>query len=83
MNAGNKRIGKWKKWAMITTMGTAFAFPFGSCEFGEFQATSTVTLDGRDVVTYLVSSWILTPISNAIDAGVNQLFDKFENNDDA
>jgi aerobic-type carbon monoxide dehydrogenase small subunit (CoxS/CutS family) len=57
------------------------ASTMGGCDLGEFTTTSTVTLDGREVVTYLVSAWILTPIQNAINAGIDKVFDAIEDGD--
>jgi hypothetical protein len=77
-----KRVSGLKKLAVMSTMGTAFAFPLGACDLGEFTTTQTVALDGREVVTYLVRSAILTPIDNLITRGVDAFFDRFDDEED-
>jgi hypothetical protein len=76
----NRRLQGWRGMASLMAMGTVFQF--GSCDLGEFQSTSTVTLSGREVVSFLVRSWVLTPIENAIDTGVERFFDRFDDEDD-
>jgi hypothetical protein len=71
-----KRLVGLRKYALTTMLGTTLAI--GSCNLGEFTSTSTVTLSGREVVSFLVRSWILTPIQDAIDNGINKLFDNIE-----
>ncbi|HMQ16678.1 MAG TPA: hypothetical protein PKC49_11960 [Phycisphaerae bacterium] len=73
------RVAGWRRRAAFSISALAAAFPFSGCNFGEF--TSTVTLDGRQVVTYLVRSAILTPIQTAIDGGIDYLFDRLEDGD--
>jgi hypothetical protein len=64
----------------MSLLGTVFAF--GGCNFGEFTASSTVTLDGREVVSSLIRGLILTPIESAIDASIDRVFDQFDDDDD-
>ena len=75
-----KRLSGLKNVAVASAMGVASVFSLGGCDLGEFTTTTTTTLDGREVVTYLVRSAILTPIddflTNAIDAFFDELQDK-------
>ncbi len=75
-----KRLTGWRRMLAASTMGST-CFALGACNFGEFESTSTVTLDGREVVQFLVRSAILTPIQDAIDTGVDALFDRLEDDD--
>jgi hypothetical protein len=74
----NRRFKRTQKLAALAMVGTVFAFPFQGCDLGEFQTSSVVTLDGRQLVTYLVNSAILLPIQTFINDGVNNLFDQFD-----
>jgi len=76
-----KRLTGWRRMLAASTMGST-CFAFGGCNFGNFEATSAVTLDGREVVQYLVSSAILTPIQDAINTGVDALFDRLDGDDE-
>lgn len=79
-----KRLRGWRKLVVVSTLGTTFAFPWGllgGCDLGEFTTSSTVTLSGREVASFLVRSAILTPIENAINLGVDWLFDRIDKND--
>jgi hypothetical protein len=49
----------------------------------DFTTTSTVTLDTREVVSYLVRSFILTPIETAINNGIDKVFEQLEDEDEA
>lgn len=69
-----------RRWAATGLLGSTLAI--GSCDFGEFTSTSTVTLSGREVVQFLVRSWVLTPIENAIDTGIDSLFDRIDEDED-
>lgn len=74
---------RWQRRLVALGMsGTVFAFPWGSCDLGEFTTTSTVTLSGRDVVSFLVRSAVLTPVETAVDRVITNLFDKLEGEDD-
>ena len=71
-----------KKKAVLLGLGAmVFQLPLGSCEFDQITATSTVTLDGREVIVNLIRGAILTPIDTFITDSVNELFDEFENSD--
>ncbi len=72
------RLQGWRNLAMAGMLGSVCAF--GSCNLSEFTSTSTVTLSGREVVSFLVRSWLLTPIETAVNNGINNFFDQFEDN---
>lgn len=72
-----QKLNRFKKAAAVGVTGTMLALP-ASCDLGEFTTTSTVTLDGREVVSFLVRSWIMTPIQDGIDRGIDAFFDQFE-----
>jgi hypothetical protein len=57
------------------------AFPVGGCELDQITATSTVTLDAREVIISAIRGAILTPLDTFITEGVNQLFDEFDSGD--
>jgi len=77
MNA-TQRMFRMRKLTGLALTGSLLAWPFGSCDFGEFTTTSTVTLRGRDVVSYLVRTALLSPIEQAINNGIDNLFDNIE-----
>lgn len=77
-----QRIHKMRKLTGLALTGSLLAFPFGSCDFGDFTSTSTVTLSGREVVTYLVRTALLSPIEQAINTGIDKLFDNLEDEED-
>lgn len=76
-----KRVSGLKKLAVMSTMGTTFALPLGACELGEFTTTTSTTLSGREVVTFLIRSAILTPIDNFVAEAVDKFFDQFDEED--
>jgi hypothetical protein len=67
-------MGRLRRAAIILTAGSALQL--GSCSFDEFEGT--FTLDSRDVVSFLVKSWVLTPLENWVDAGIDELFSEEE-----
>ncbi len=69
-----------RRWALVGGMGTTFAL--GGCDLGEFTTTTTTTLSGREVVSYLVRSAILTPVQNFVDDRIDNFFDEIEGEDD-
>ncbi len=69
-----------RKLVMVGLLCTAYAIP-GGCDLGEFTTTSTVTLNGRDIVSFLANAWILTPIQTAIDNGINNIFEELEDDE--
>lgn len=78
MSRFTKRISRIKRTSAALMLGTAMQF--GGCALDEFTTTSAVTLNTRDVVNFLVQSWIITPIQTAISNGVDQLFDVDDDN---
>ena len=78
----HRRLGGFRKLAVVGMLAAVLPFTMGGCELGEFTSTSTVTLSGREVVSFLVRSWIFTPIQTAIDDGINSFFDRIEDEDD-
>lgn len=79
MNTQKRQGGRGiKRKAAIGLTAVAMPLSMGGCDLTDFTATSTVTLDGREVVSYLVRSAILTPIQDFIDNAINQFFDEFE-----
>ena len=80
-----KRNGRLNGLAcFLTTAVIALATVCPGCtvDFGDFTSSSTVTLDGREVVTYLVRSLVLTPIQTYVDNGIDYIFDRLEDEDD-
>jgi hypothetical protein len=75
-----RRMHRLRHFAATSLLGITLAF--GGCELGEFTTTSTVTLSGREVVSFLVRSWIMSPLEAAIDNAVNEFFDQFEEDGD-
>ena len=75
----HRRLSGFKRVFVASAVGTTCVFSMGGCDLGEFTATTTTTttLDGREIVAYLVRSALLTPIDNAITNGVNAFFDQF------
>jgi hypothetical protein len=71
-----RRLHGIRQFATVGLLSTTLAF--GGCQLGDFTTTSTVTLSGRDVVSYLVRSAIMTPLQNFIDNAVNEFFDQIE-----
>ncbi len=67
------RLRGLRRTAALAIFGTLFAT--GGCDSDEFTTTSTVTLNTRDVASFLIRSWVLTPIENAIENGLDNLFD--------
>ncbi len=77
-----KQYRRWhgvRRIAAVGLLGTTLAV--GACDLGEFSTTTTVTLSGRDVVSYLVRAAIMTPLQTAIDGAVNNFFDEVEEDD--
>ena len=54
--------------------GIVLAIPLGGCDFTEITVTSSTTLDGREVVTAMIQSAVLTPVK----AYVTGQLDNFE-----
>ena len=73
-----RRLSGIRKAAVAGTMGVASVCSLGGCDLGEFTTTTTTTLDGREVVTYLARSAILTPIDNFITNAIDSFFDQLQ-----
>ena len=76
-----RRLSGLKTLGVASAMGTTCIFSLGGCELDEFTTTTTTTLDGREIVLYLVRSAILTPIDDAITNAVDAFFDQYEDED--
>lgn len=74
------RTQAMKKRLALLTVGTTLVSPLSACDLGTFTSTSTVTLDGREVVSFLVRGAILSPIEALIDRGINAVFGEDEPN---
>lgn len=79
-----KRVSGLKKLAVLSMMGTTFAFPLGACNISDFTATTTTTttLSGPEVIAALVRSTILTPIDNFITDRINAFFEQLADDED-
>jgi hypothetical protein len=68
----------------IGLISTATVFQFGSCIPGEFTAveTTSVTLDGRTVITSLINSIIIAPLQGLVETRVNNFFDNLLDEDE-
>lgn len=75
----HRRIARMNRIVLLVSSGIA-SIAVGGCDFSEF--TTTVTLDSRQVVEFLVRGAILTPLENAIDDGIDYVFDRLDNGDD-
>ena len=49
-----------RKHGALGLMGMMMALPLGACKLDDFSTTTTTTLSGREVVTFLVRSALLT-----------------------
>ena len=47
---------------------------FGGCDLGSISATTTTTLDGRQVIISMIRGAILTPLDTFITNTVNDAF---------
>ncbi len=74
-----RRMHGIRQFATVGLLSTTLAF--GGCQLGDFTATSTVTLSGREVVSFLVRSAIMTPLQTFIDNAINEFFDQIEEDD--
>jgi len=76
------RLRAYRKLAVVAATGTVCSLPLGACEIGDFSTTTTTTLSGREVVTFLLRSAILTPIDNLLTNAVDAFFDEYVDEDD-
>ena len=63
--------------AVFAVGGTLFA-AFGGCQFDQIPVTSTV--DSREVIVGLIRGALIDPIDAYITNGVNEFFNRFEDN---
>ena len=61
--------------ALKALCATGIVCQLGSCNLNDITTTTTMTLDGREVIISLVRQAILTPIDQYITEAVNELFD--------
>ena len=73
--------GRARRWALIALLASGLPLTMGGCSLDNFTTTQTVSLSGRDIASYLVQALIVTPMQDAINGGVDALFDHLENND--
>lgn len=78
MKSSRRVLSRIRRYSAVSLLGGAMAFQFGGCIPNEFTAvqTSTVTLDGRTVITSLINAAIITPLQTAITDAVNSYFDR-------
>ena len=65
-----------RKLAALATGGILLQISLSSCQFDQITATSTVTLDGREVLINLIRGAILTPIDQFITDRENSLIEE-------
>jgi len=72
-----------RKFAAVCALGCVFHSPLGSCNLDDqISTTTTVSLNGRDVITQLINSAIITPLQDAVANGVDAFFDQFDHEHD-
>lgn len=71
-----------RKFTAMMAGGLLLAWPFGSCNLGNVDVSSSVSISAREVLTGIIISAIVDPIEQAVVTGVNQIFDELENVDD-
>jgi len=71
-------ISRVRKHSAVALVSSCAVFQLGACIPQEFTAvqTTTVTLDGRTVITNLVNAAIITPLQTAIADYINAYFDR-------
>jgi len=63
----------------VSLVPLAVLLPLASgCEWGQITATTTTTLDTRQIVIGLVQSALITPLNNAVNNAVNNFFDRID-----
>ena len=77
MKMAGRRSG-WRGRALLALVGMMCISSGGACDLGEFTTTSTVTLDGREVVEYLVESAVLTPINTFVHDRLDEILDQVD-----
>ena len=71
-----------RKFAALLAAWMLFAWPLGSCDLGQIDVSSSISINARDVLTGLIIGAIIDPIETAVITGVNDLFDEIEAKDD-
>ena len=67
-----------KKCVALFTAGVLFAWPLGSCNLGQVDVSSSITISARDVLTGIIISAIVDPLEQAVVTGINEVFDELE-----
>ena len=67
-----------RKCVALLAAGMLFAWPLGSCNLGQVDVSSSITISARDVLTGIIISAIIDPLEQAIVTGVNDVFDELE-----
>lgn len=72
-----RTLNRLRKYSAVTVLTSGLALQFGGCIPSQFTAveTTTVTLDGRTVITSLINAAIITPLQTAVADAVNSYFD--------
>lgn len=72
-----RTLSRLKRHSAILMLTGMTAFQLGGCLPSELAATqtTTVTLDGRTVVTSLINSVLIAPIQQFVSDSVNAYFD--------
>jgi hypothetical protein len=74
-------VGLKKKLVGVVLACGMVQFQLGGCSLGQITTTTTTTLDGEVVLTSLLRSLIITPIDEALTAGIAQLIDNLNDDD--
>ena len=77
-----RRFQRVRRVGTVAAAGVMLQSPL-QCNLSDFTTTTTTTLDGREVVTFIVRSAILTPLDNLVTAGIDRFFDQFIEDNDA
>ncbi len=76
-----RRWRRVQRWGGILMTSSLLQIPFfGRCDFGEVN--TSVTLDSRDLISSVVSAFLISPIEAAINDGIDFVFDRLEGDDD-
>jgi hypothetical protein len=61
--------------------GILFAWPLGSCNLGQVDVSSSISISARDVLTGIIVGAIIDPLEQAVITGVDEILDELENDD--
>lgn len=83
MMRSNRVLYRLRRFTAIGLITGATVCQFGSCIPGEFTAieTTSVSLDGRTVITSLINSIIIAPLQTFVADAVNGFFDNLVNDE--